>query len=511
MRKTQRRARQTLAVQIEGGNTITIKLNFLAGRYHANPWGRHVREAAVEWGPSPYRLMRALIDTKFRKMPDLDMDAIESILAKLCAAPPVFHLPKATYSFIDIFKNVSKFGEPERKEEMFDAFVVVNPSDPVYIRWEEEELTRNEKSILSSLLEKINFLGRSESWVQMELCDDIPNIEWNSYPATDGDDKGNKEEIKVSIPVPMEEYDLKNDETGLSWFDGLTLGTMEISKRKLVNSPTMKFLNYFVDKDRFVITPSIFEQKPTNEYSAVLYGIESKLPPRITDTIYIGDSIHRSLMSRYKRVTGSPNISGRLSGRDALGNALKGHRHIFILPLDLNSDGVLDHVLIESKEPFDLNEIKTLSSFKVLWQKNGEIIRFVPVQFGKRGSINLPQNVDREGRVFLSETPVVLTRHYRKGRGEKEQWIKDEIKHEAINYGLPEPVSISFVPRLEKKGHNFDWIEFRRSRKGDPDQLGYGFRLEFKETIYGPFSIGYGAHYGLGLFMPKRVENDPRP
>ena len=53
-----------------------IKINFLTGKYHANPWGRHVREAAVEWGPSPYRIIKALIDTKFRKIPDMDNEVL---------------------------------------------------------------------------------------------------------------------------------------------------------------------------------------------------------------------------------------------------------------------------------------------------------------------------------------------------------------------------------------------------------------------------------------------------
>ncbi len=40
---------------------IVLELRFPAGRFHATPWGRHVNEGAVEWPPSPWRLMRALI------------------------------------------------------------------------------------------------------------------------------------------------------------------------------------------------------------------------------------------------------------------------------------------------------------------------------------------------------------------------------------------------------------------------------------------------------------------
>lgn len=467
-----------------------------------------MREAAVEWGPSPYRLIRALIDTKFRKIPDMDGEKLETILTKLSSSLPVFHLPKASYSYLDIFKNVNKFGEPERKEEMFDAFVVVDPSDALYMKWDVPSLTEDEKVCLSELLDKINFFGRSESWVKMELSDPPKDTEWNSYPSTLLHDSENTEVIKVATPVPREEYESRMETNELSWFTGLILSTTDLLKRRVANSPTMKFQNYCVRSDRFEVAPKQASRRELSEFDAILYEIESKLPPRITDSIAIGDQIHRSLMSRYKKVTGNAHISSRISGRDRSGNSLKGHRHIFIMPLDLDYDGVLDHVLIESKEIFDADEVRTLSSFKTLWQRNGETIRFIPVQYGMRNEINLPYRINREGFVFLSETPVVLTRHYRKGRGDKEKWIRDELKHEALNHGLPEPVSVSFVKRLERKGHSFEWIEFRRSRKGDPDQLGYGFRLEFEKPVMGPISMGYGAHYGLGLFMPERTEND---
>ena len=39
----------------------TMVLRFPGGRYHATPGGHHVNEGLVEWPPSPWRLVRALI------------------------------------------------------------------------------------------------------------------------------------------------------------------------------------------------------------------------------------------------------------------------------------------------------------------------------------------------------------------------------------------------------------------------------------------------------------------
>ena len=30
--------------------------------------------------------------------------------------------------------------------------------------------------------------------------------------------------------------------------------------------------------------------------------------------------------------------------------------------------------------------------------------------------------------------------------------------------------------------------------------VGFAIRLEFDEPIYGPIALGYGSHFGLGLF-----------
>jgi CRISPR-associated protein Csb2 len=134
-------------------------------------------------------------------MPDMDNDILKNVLAKLSSTLPVFHLPKASYSYLDIFANVNISGEPERKEEIFDAFVVVDPSEHLYIKWDAPELTDDEMKCLSELLNKINFLGRSESWVKMELSSPPSDIEWNSYPSEILHDSENTEEIKVAVPV----------------------------------------------------------------------------------------------------------------------------------------------------------------------------------------------------------------------------------------------------------------------------------------------------------------------
>ena len=76
---------------------IHIELRFPAGRYHATPWGRHVNEGAIEWPPSPWRLLRAFISVGFTKLGWQDVpQSARVLIEKLAVAPPVFHLPETT-------------------------------------------------------------------------------------------------------------------------------------------------------------------------------------------------------------------------------------------------------------------------------------------------------------------------------------------------------------------------------------------------------------------------------
>ena len=67
------------------------------------------------------------------------------------------------------------------------------------------------------------------------------------------------------------------------------------------------------------------------------------------------------------------------------------------------------------------------------------------------------------------------------------------------NHGLPEPEKVLAVQCLEGRMGKRRWMDFRRGRKGELARAGFGFRLEFAGEVRGPFAIGYGAHFGLGL------------
>src|SRR6516162_8765742 len=108
--------------------SITLKLRFPAGRYHATPWGRHVNEGVPEWPPSPWRILRALIATWRRKCPDLRESAVRRLLEQLLD-PPQSHLPPARVAHPRHYMPLGKKSPLELPVAptalVFDTFVAV--------------------------------------------------------------------------------------------------------------------------------------------------------------------------------------------------------------------------------------------------------------------------------------------------------------------------------------------------------------------------------------------------
>ncbi|MEM4058643.1 MAG: type I-U CRISPR-associated protein Csb2 [Thermoplasmata archaeon] len=492
---------------------IIIKIVFQNGLFHANPWGRNVNEAVTEWPPSPYRLVRALIDVWKRKLPDYPQDKIEEVLQLLSKSLPVYFLPPARESYIKTYmsENIKNIEDRYKKELIYDEFIIINPKDNILMAWENITISQDQEKLLSKLLSFLNYFGRSESWVSATLYEgETENIRWNCYPAEYNNKYNDDQEmqnIQIATPISREEYDKKSldiREKGknikIDWLNSLMLNTNEIINKKLSIPPALQYKVYKRRNDCFNQEKTTNLSHINNNINSVLFALDSKILPLVTETISLSEKVHVKLMGIHKKlIDESLSVSSKFSGRNPDGTFMLGHKHIYILPLDKNEDGRIDHVLIKCIEPFDNSELLAIDNLKSIWQSGGRPdIQFVPIQWGVLEDITICEKVT----VFKSVTPFVPTRHYRKGRGDYDLWLENEIRHEAKNHNLPEPVEIKRLDKAMKKGLSFYWLEFKRNRKRDIARNGYGFELKFSEPVIGPFSIGYGAHFGLGLFMP---------
>ena len=249
--------------------------------------------------------------------------------------------------------------------------------------------------------------------------------------------------------------------------------------------------------------PSNINKKTTKtSVKSVLYEINSILLPNIYDTIMISEKIHKLLISTSERIY--HKVPEKFSGRYEDGTLLKGHRHLYIMPLDINNDGKIDHVLLKGKENFYTNELNVINNVRFIYQKDGKI-QLTPIRYySKNDDI---KNLYAPSKHWISETPVIFSRHYKKSKGPYNEWLKSElIKELKFHYIINEDKDvekIEIINHINKQGRNYYWLNFKRSRKrNDPEKFGYGFNIIFKNAIYGPFCAGYYAHFGLGMFLP---------
>jgi len=113
--------------------SVTLKLTFPAGRYHATPWGRHVNEGIPEWPPSPWRLLRALVAVWRRTCPGISEERAKNLLTMLLE-PPVFSLPPHRVAHTRHFMPWEKKG-PADRTLVFDTFVSVCRDQSLLLGW----------------------------------------------------------------------------------------------------------------------------------------------------------------------------------------------------------------------------------------------------------------------------------------------------------------------------------------------------------------------------------------
>jgi len=299
--------------------------------------------------------------------------------------------------------------------------------------------------------------------------------------------------VRVACVVPPAEFNGQGDK----WLEALTWTTSRLIDERRSEPPALRYVDYLRPARCFDVAPVTRQTAREVSVQGVLYALESKVPAAVTQTLEVAERVRRKLMGIHAKLAGDPaRVSQKFSGKDGAGRPLAGHRHVYILPLDRDGDGWLDHLVIAAREPLDRTERLALDRLESVWQAGGKPdIRFTPVQWGTLRDL-FPAT-----QRLVSATPFVPPRHYRKGRGDFAEWLAAEVRREASNHGLPPPVKVRLLPALETSRRGVRWLEFRRNRKDDPAQIGYGFEIEFAEPVTGPVALGYGAHFGLGQFV----------
>ena len=343
----------------------TIELKFPAHRFHATPWGRHVNEGAVEWPPSPYRLVRALYDAWKRKHREVPEAAMDELLRALAADAPGYRLPAATAAHTRSYLSSNK-EDPTQKSLIFDAFVAMAPDASLFVTWPNLQLTGPQSELLGRLLGSLNYIGRSESWIDARLYEGALDEGIRCEPMTESGESGDM--VPVACPVPADGYTEKRP-----WLDALAYSTAEFQNDRRSLPPAMRMVPY-VRPANAVLTRV---PKPPRKHvgvQAVMLSLNATVLPLVTATVEVAEQVRVRLMGIHKVVVRDPRkVSSKFSGKTAEGEPLKDHQHAFILPLG-NGRGRIDRVLLYTRAPegFAADEVKSILRMTELYGRTAE-------------------------------------------------------------------------------------------------------------------------------------------
>lgn len=515
-----------------------LELRFPAGRYHATPWGRHVNEGAVEWPPAPWRIVRALIATWHLKAQEFPKETVRSLMNKL-SQPPSFHLPRASTSHTRHYLPFNE-GKNEKTTKVFDTFIQLAPETPVLIAWD-VELSPEEDTALRALADRLGYFGRAESLVGARVLDGVAPITANSQPLASDSELGPRQElIRLLSPMLPAAYDawrsafVAKAEAALGpkptaaqkkklpavpddLFSALHADTGDLQAAGWNLPPGAAFVNYTRPENAFAPSPRPRSQRKGPLLTVARYAITSTVAPSITQAISIGDRVHDSLCKISDQGKGRASV---FTGLDADGKPLAAqHQHAHIFCEANGPRDTVTHITVWAEMGFDEEACLALRRLNKVWGHGGHDIRLVLHGIGETRDF-ADCELFRPAKIWRSATPFVSTRHakaFRDGRPKMDAengWQCGSAGHDLLRLLALHPhgsgVTIRQLTEREQPYHVGDRqlrsLQFQTARHdghGSRGQdSGAAFTITFPEERSGPFALGYGSHFGLGLFVP---------
>ena len=174
---------------------------------------------------------------------------------------------------------------------------------------------------------------------------------------------------------------------------------------------------------------------------------------------------------------------------------------------------------------FDETDCLALRRLNKVWGHGGHDIRLVLHGIGKPGDFQDchlfgPTKGERTAKVWRSVTPFVSTRHaktFRDGRPKMDDngWQEGSAAHDLLRLLALNPNwhGAKIRRQLAERDCPFEFgsrklrsLQFQTTRHDGAGSRGHdsgaAFIIEFPELVSGPVALGYGCHFGLGLFVP---------
>lgn len=542
---------------------FALTFRFPARRYHATPWGRNVNEADVAWPPEPWRLLRALIAVYWRKgdRARWSESDLASLIDRLAETLPEYSLPSgAIHAHTRHYMPTGALDKGRPKTTLvFDAFVRLPGGATVVAAWPGVMLEPEAFDFAADLARAIGYLGRAESWTDCEA-----RAEWggaaNCRPL---DENGNGDRVRLLAPLTPDAYSaerrrIEDDmqsrllatggrprtERALAkqldkafrskgkahtlperLVDALSLDTADYQDRGWSRPPAAREVVYTRAPDA---APGVVSRRPARRSSraeralptVARFLLAGRPLPRIEDTVRIGELMRRATLAQFgwrrDEVAGRwiPKAPPEISGRGPDGQPLKypSHAHAFWLPEDADGDGWIDHVSVFIAGGMNADVRGGLDRITRLWLAPRQRYEGEEPEPGSIKEWRLalegfgtPADFAGGARIFgasarwTSVTPFLASGHL------KASGYAGEVRRLLNRRGMNATgVEVVELPAIDVTGAPRRAIHFHRfrtrGREAQPDASGALLRIALPQPIEGPLAIGYGSHFGLGLF-----------
>ena len=300
---------------------LSVKFTFSANRYHATQWGRHVNEGVLEWPPSPWRILRGIVATWLRVLPDLPNEHVVPILEALSGERPGYILPTAAAGHTRHYMPYHE-GRKQRTTLVIDSFVAIRPGEPLVVVWREIELSSKQIEILDAILRKMPYLGRAESWVEAEVMSESPTC-LNSFALESGSmPEGDWEVVRTLVPRPR----IKLKE--------LLIETSDLRRAGRLDPEGAEWWVYVRKQDCFTKfrteRKTVLPDDKSATTQVIRFTLAGPVLPNVCDTLRWGDLARKSVMSQFGRQN-EGKFSPALSGKDISGKSSEGSSTCFLL------------------------------------------------------------------------------------------------------------------------------------------------------------------------------------
>ena len=287
-----------------------------------------------------------------------------------------------------------------------------------------------------------------------------------------------------------------------------------------------------VEQAALVVMPRIRKRRVMSNTNAKMptlarYLLAGRPRPRVEDTVRIGELMRLAALSQFGWQQGAssgrriPKAPWQISGRDADGKPLRdpAHRHAFWLPEDADSDGLIDHISVFIPDGIDRDIQTKLDRITRLWTERtrradddnvdlaaAEEWRLALEGFGNPSDFASSAPIFQCSTCWRSATPFLAAGHLKAERyaGEFRRLIRRTGMDQKLGFDGAK-VDVRELTNVDIGGatrHALHFHRFRaRGREKQFDTTGALLEVTFPVPVNGPLAMGYGSHFGLGLFV----------